>query len=89
VINGTTYNFAGIAPTSTVSVGAVGTERTITNVAAGRISTSSTDAINGSQLQAAFDAIDDSQIHYFSVNSTGGANENNDGATGPGCGCVR
>ena len=52
VIGGTTYNFAGTTPASTVSVGALGAERTITNVAAGRISDSSTDAINGSQLFA-------------------------------------
>ncbi|WP_081159215.1 YadA-like family protein [Ensifer aridi] len=56
-INGTTYNFAGTAPTSTVSVGAVGAERTITNVAAGRISSTSTDAVNGSQLFATNQAI--------------------------------
>lgn len=42
--------FAGTNPTSTVSVGSVGAERTITNVAAGRITADSTDAINGSQL---------------------------------------
>jgi autotransporter adhesin len=51
-IAGTTYNFAGTTPGSTVSVGAVGAERTLTNVAAGRINGSSTDAINGSQLYA-------------------------------------
>ncbi|CZE47882.1 YadA-like family protein [Campylobacter geochelonis] len=51
-INGKTYNFAGANPVSTVSVGSSGKERTITNVAAGRISASSTDAINGSQLYA-------------------------------------
>src|SRR5690606_9116750 len=45
-----TYNFAGTTPVATVSVGDVGAERTITNVAAGRISATSTDAINGSQL---------------------------------------
>ena len=56
-INGTTYNFVGTTPTSTVSVGAGGTERTITNVAAGRISGSSTDAINGSQLFATNQAL--------------------------------
>jgi len=33
-----------------VSVGSAGNERTITNVAAGRITPTSTDAINGSQL---------------------------------------
>ena len=51
-INGTAHNFAGVNPTSTVSVGKAGSERTITNVAAGRISATSTDAINGSQLYA-------------------------------------
>ena len=49
-VNGKTYNYAGINPTSTVSVGSVGNERQIINVAAGRVSASSTDAINGSQL---------------------------------------
>ena len=51
-INGTVHNFAGINPASTVSVGKAGMERTVTNVAAGRISATSTDAINGSQLHA-------------------------------------
>ena len=45
-------NFAGNTPESTLSIGTAGKERTITNVAAGRISDSSTDAINGSQLYA-------------------------------------
>jgi len=51
-INGVTHNFAGTNPASTVSVGKAGMERTVTNVAAGRISATSTDAINGSQLFA-------------------------------------
>lgn len=51
-IAGKTYNFAGGTPVGTVSVGDAGKERTITNVAAGRISDTSTDAINGSQLHA-------------------------------------
>ncbi|WP_425272191.1 YadA-like family protein [Paraburkholderia aromaticivorans] len=51
-IGGITYTFAGIAPSSTVSVGTVGSERTITNVAAGRLSATSTDAVNGSELFA-------------------------------------
>ena len=50
-IGGTTYNFAG-TPVGTVSVGDVSKERTLTNVAAGRISDTSTDAVNGSQLHA-------------------------------------
>ena len=55
---GGTVNFAGTAPVSTVSVGATGLERTITHVAAGRVSADSTDAINGSQLYGANQQID-------------------------------
>jgi autotransporter adhesin len=58
VINGATYEFAGDAPAGTVSVGSVGNERTITNVAAGRIGADSTDAVNGSQLYATNQAIE-------------------------------
>ncbi|WP_415817920.1 ESPR-type extended signal peptide-containing protein, partial [Bordetella tumbae] len=50
VIDNVTYNYAGTNPLATVSVGSAGQERTLTNVAAGRISSTSTDAINGSQL---------------------------------------
>ena len=57
-INGVAHNFAGVNPTSTVSVGKAGSERTITNVAAGRISATSTDAINGSQLYAVTSEVD-------------------------------
>lgn len=51
-LNGRTYNFAGANPVGTVSVGDSDKERTITNVAAGRISSTSTDVINGSQLHS-------------------------------------
>ncbi|OHR44707.1 hypothetical protein HMPREF3054_10480, partial [Neisseria sp. HMSC071B12] len=52
-VGGLTFgNFAGNAPESTLSIGTAGKERTITNVAAGRISNNSTDAVNGSQLYA-------------------------------------
>ena len=57
VINGTTYNYAGATPTGVVSVGNVGAERRVQNVAAGLISADSTDAINGSQLYATNSAI--------------------------------
>ena len=57
-INGVAHNFAGVNPASTVSVGKAGAERTITNVAAGRISAASTDAINGSQFYAVTSEID-------------------------------
>ena len=89
-IGGTFYNFAGTAPLSTVSVGAAGAERTITNVAAGQISASSTDAINGSQLYATNQAIaalssgGGGATHFYSVGSSDSAagNYNNDGASG-------
>ncbi|MCH4167229.1 MAG: S-layer homology domain-containing protein [Megasphaera sp.] len=50
----TTTTFAGQASTDngTVSVGQAGAERQVQNVAAGDISATSTDAINGSQLYA-------------------------------------
>lgn len=51
-IAGTVHNFAGNAPVGTVSIGADGKERTLTHLAAGRISDTSTDGINGSQLNA-------------------------------------
>ncbi|WMY73538.1 YadA-like family protein [Buttiauxella selenatireducens] len=57
-IDGKTYAVAGKAPVGTVSVGDVGQERTITNVAAGRVTASSTDAVNGSQLYATNTAIE-------------------------------
>ena len=56
--NGKTVNYAGTTPISTVSVGAKDKERTITNVAAGRVSATSTDAINGSQLYGSHQMID-------------------------------
>ncbi|MGP9852998.1 YadA-like family protein, partial [Halomonas sp. 111] len=58
-IAGQTYQFAGANPVATVSVGSAGAERTITNVAAGRISAESTDAVNGSQLHATNQAVGD------------------------------
>ncbi|MEH6421130.1 YadA-like family protein [Pseudomonas sp. CGJS7] len=73
VIAGTTYNFAGTAPGSVVSVGAAGAERQVLNVAAGRLSASSTDAVNGSQLFATNKALGDINnkgIKYFRANST-------------------
>ena len=69
-INGKTYNFAGGEANSTLSIGVAkgvdeyGNEikevnRTITNVAAGRINDNSTDAVNGSQLHAVIKAVND------------------------------
>ncbi|MGM8886887.1 ESPR-type extended signal peptide-containing protein, partial [Psychrobacter sp. 1U2] len=97
VINGESYDFAGnvldddnnIKTGAQLSVGAVGAERQIKNVAGGAISANSTDGVNGSQLFATNASIEDlsntvagQKIKYFSVKSTGGGNENNNGATG-------
>ena len=52
-IGGMTYgNFQGVTSNGAVSVGSAGNERRIQNVAAGEISPTSTDAINGSQLHS-------------------------------------
>ena len=56
-INGVDYSFAGAKPTSVFSIGSAGSERQIVNVAAGQLSASSTDAVNGSQLYATNQAV--------------------------------
>ncbi|MDN5924168.1 MAG: hypothetical protein L0H70_04125, partial [Xanthomonadales bacterium] len=58
-LNGVTKTFAGPASQGNgfVSVGSAGGERQIENVAAGEISAASTDAINGSQLYATNQAV--------------------------------
>ena len=72
-INGTTHAFAGTNPAATVSVGKAGGERTITNVAAGRISAASTDAINGSQLYAVTSEMDKGVAYAGDVKGAGAA----------------
>ncbi|WP_304674584.1 Hia/Hsf adhesin N-terminal domain-containing protein [Neisseria blantyrii] len=59
---GTVNGFAGARAHGAVSVGASGEERRIQNVAAGEISATSTDAINGSQLYAATKGIADQAV---------------------------
>ena len=65
-INGEKYDFAGGVANSTVSIGANNKagnggvqnyKRTLTNVAAGRVDGTSTDAVNGSQLNAVINAL--------------------------------
>jgi trimeric autotransporter adhesin len=68
-IRGTAYTFAGTNASSTVSVGGVGSERTITNVGAGRLSSSSTDAVNGSQLYATNQAVNSLVATHVCVDS--------------------
>ena len=72
-IAGHTYGgFAGTSPVGSVSVGKAGGERQIHNVAAGKISADSTDAVNGSQLYSVANDLQ-TQIN----NSTPGAINNN------------
>ena len=92
----TTYQFAGTNPTGTVSVGSGSGSseqtRTITHVAAGQVSSTSTDAINGSQLYGVTQSIEKVEqnvaktaTRYYSVNATDtgtGSNYLNDGAHG-------
>ncbi|ARB72953.1 YadA-like family protein [Pasteurella multocida] len=51
-LNKSGYTFAGSQPVGVVTVGAVGKERRVQNVASGLVTEASTDAINGSQLFA-------------------------------------
>ncbi len=85
-IGGKTISWNG-APTVSgtgmqVSVGAAGAERQIKNVAAGAVSPTSTDAINGSQLYAVADALRTKYISIKSTTTGTDSNESNDGATG-------
>jgi autotransporter adhesin len=57
MLAGVQYIYAGGAPVATMSVGNTGSERQITNVAAGQVNGASTDAVNGSQLYVAHRAI--------------------------------
>ena len=59
-IGGKNYNFAGATSDGVVSVGDKTTSkyRTVTNVSAGRLNDTSTDAVNGSQLHATNTALD-------------------------------
>ena len=70
-INGTTHIFAGEQPNSTVSFGSKKSDtysnldnynRQLQNVAAGRIEADSLDAVNGSQLYAAIDEINNNGL---------------------------
>ena len=72
-VAGHTYGgFVGTSPVGSVSVGKAGQERQIHNVAAGKISADSTDAVNGSQLYSVANDLQ-TQIN----NSTPGQINNN------------
>ncbi|WP_455788455.1 ESPR-type extended signal peptide-containing protein [Acidaminococcus fermentans] len=71
--DGTRYTYAGSNPTGVITVGKAGSERRIQNVAAGLVSASSTDAVNGSQLYALT-----RQIRFGGDNSTIGKTADGD-----------
>ncbi|RQS03193.1 hypothetical protein DIE07_32140 [Burkholderia sp. Bp9002] len=73
-VAGRTYDLAGSAPGSVVSFGTVGAERQLTNVAAGTISAASTDAVNGSELYAAYQAIEATSAYATSLSTSITAN---------------
>ena len=78
--NGITATWAGGDKTlegDIVSFGAAGYERQLKNVAPGEVSSTSTDAINGSQLAAIVDQI---AYKYVSINSNDNPNKDNTGA---------
>ena len=80
-----TFIWAGgenTAPGDIVSFGKKGAERQLKHVAAGRIAENSTDAVNGSQLNAIIERFVGDKIKYFSVKSDAQGNHYNDGATG-------
>ena len=69
------YSASSSAKTGAVSVGSAGNERQIHNVAAGRISATSTDAVNGSQLYTVMNNVG----HNIQQNGTDKSRINNNG----------
>ena len=72
ILNGVTHVFAGESPNSVVSFGSKNSDtysgisnynRQLHNVSAGRVDPSSLDAVNGSQLFAAYDEIETNGTH--------------------------
>lgn len=80
VSNLTYGSFAGAKSVGAVSVGASGSERRIVNMAAGEISSTSTDAINGSQLYATNRVL--GNVYDSTVKALGGVVTPNDPNTG-------
>ncbi|WP_432647549.1 ESPR-type extended signal peptide-containing protein, partial [Mitsuokella sp.] len=71
--DGTSYTYAGSSAKGVITVGSVGGERRIQNVAAGLVSANSTDAVNGSQLYALT-----RQLRFGGDNSTFGTTSTDD-----------
>lgn len=71
-ILGEIYKFAASESAGVVTVGAKGKERRIQNVAAGLVSETSTDAVNGSQLYAVAKAANEGKIGVVRYTNTDG-----------------
>ena len=74
-VTNVSYAASSSAKTGAVSVGSAGNERQIQNVAAGRISATSTDAVNGSQLYTVMNNVG----HNIQQNGTDKSRINNNG----------
>ena len=74
-VTNVSYAASSSAKTGAVSVGSAGNERQIHNVAAGRISATSTDAVNGSQLYTVMNNVG----HNIQQNGTDKSRINNNG----------
>ena len=68
-IAGKSYTLAGGTASGTVSIGSSTKKRTITNLAAGTVSATSTDAVNGSQLHAVVQAAESTATALTSVST--------------------
>lgn len=75
-LNGKTYNFAGSTTSGGVAIGTPTETRSLTNLSAGRLSDSSLDAVNGSQLHATNKALGDlaTQVNTNTTNIGKGLN---------------
>ena len=73
-IAGNTYTYAGGVPKGTASIGLAGSERTLTNLAAGSVTATSTDGINGSQLFATNTAVGSVNTNLNILGTTSAAN---------------
>ena len=74
-VTNVSYAASSSSKTGAVSVGSAGNERQIQNVAAGRISATSTDAVNGSQLYTVMNNVG----HNIQQNGTDKSRINNNG----------
>lgn len=83
-VAGATYAVAG-KTTGVVSIGKAGAERQLTNLSAGEVSLTSTDAVNGSQLFATNQRLADAGLSNIKVNDVTGGGK---GSTATGSGTV-